>query len=602
MFERIQAHLNDNCKDLIQNLKVSPPESLYPNSQFVFLMEGTICINEKKANISIAFNRLFPHSLPRIYLKDRKIFGFIPHVEPSGLICFMNEQGLVLDTNHPHHIVEESLKRAIKTLKEGIQGVNKTDLFDEFEIYWNRKKDCQGILSIVSPSKQIKSFEVIQANEGNLTFLIEERNEEQLLKMMSLLGNFNINDKPNCYNGIFVPLKNSIIPPDFDEDWSFNQIKKIIINNITSQNKIILNQFLNKQRNQFDSTIFVMLSIPRFSEGNSLIVFEFKNLAWKDNTKEKTRITNKLKSTMQKITCTSKINCFTVKRLYLEHLLPRTGGNILLTSKKIGIIGTGALGSRIAMELVRSGITNLTLIDMDIIDFDNIHRHELGANSILFENKSRTYYYPKVTALKNEIQRKYPHCIVNTIAKDVRKINLSSLQELDLIVIALGAPTIERYLNEKFHEFDSFPPTVYTWVEPLGIGGHVLVTLNNNKDGCYECLYTYDTDANAPLKNRASFAGSNQSFLKSLSGCGTSFTPYGSLDSLEIVVQCSKAVIAVLKGKETNNPLISYKGESEDFEIAGYKLSSRYTSFNQEQLNGMKYKYKALKCPVCNSR
>ena len=41
---------------------------------------------------------------------------------------------------------------------------------------------------------------------------------------------------------------------------------------------------------------------------------------------------------------------------------------------KIGIAGTGGIGSNVAMHLVRSGITNLKFGDFDRIEKSNLNR------------------------------------------------------------------------------------------------------------------------------------------------------------------------------------------------------------------------------------
>lgn len=53
-----------------------------------------------------------------------------------------------------------------------------------------------------------------------------------------------------------------------------------------------------------------------------------------------------------------------------------------LYSKKILIIGAGTVGSSIAELFVRSGITDITLIDNDRLEIGNLSRHPLGLNQI----------------------------------------------------------------------------------------------------------------------------------------------------------------------------------------------------------------------------
>jgi hypothetical protein len=60
--------------------------------------------------------------------------------------------------------------------------------------------------------------------------------------------------------------------------------------------------------------------------------------------------------------------------------LPESYG--VLSQKKIGIVGCGSLGSKIAASLARSGVGEFVLVDDDIMKPDNLVRHELDADSL----------------------------------------------------------------------------------------------------------------------------------------------------------------------------------------------------------------------------
>jgi len=64
-----------------------------------------------------------------------------------------------------------------------------------------------------------------------------------------------------------------------------------------------------------------------------------------------------------------------------------TGGRLpesygVLTGKKVGIIGCGSLGSKIAASLARSGVGEFVLVDDDILTPGNLLRHELDGRSL----------------------------------------------------------------------------------------------------------------------------------------------------------------------------------------------------------------------------
>jgi ubiquitin-protein ligase len=63
----------------------------------------------------------------------------------------------------------------------------------------------------------------------------------------------------------------------------------------------------------------------------------------------------------------------------IEERLPATYS--VLTYKKVGIVGCGSLGSKIAASLARSGVRTFVLIDDDILKPGNLVRHELDVGS-----------------------------------------------------------------------------------------------------------------------------------------------------------------------------------------------------------------------------
>jgi len=163
--------------------------------------------------------------------------------------------------------------------------------------------------------------------------------------------------------------------------------------------------------------------------------------------------------------------------------LPRGGADALLTDKRVALIGCGSVGGHVALELVRSGVLNLTLIDYDVLTTENIFRHVLGRAGVGRD---------KAIALRDEIRRLFPYTHVKTNTAPIEyalKSGEFQPKDFDLIMVAVGEPPLSLYLNGCFYDLPNAPPVIYTWVEAYGIGGHALLTLNGCRKGCYECLY-----------------------------------------------------------------------------------------------------------------
>src|SRR5690606_8070566 len=103
----------------------------------------------------------------------------------------------------------------------------------------------------------------------------------------------------------------------------------------------------------------------------------------------------------------------------------------------------------------------------------------------------------KVNALQVQLELMYPFVSVDALPVPIELIvenKLERLKAFDLIIVAIGHPQIELYLNKIFQGTSGVPPTLFTWLEPYGIGGHALLTLNQGLSGCVECLYPSRSD------------------------------------------------------------------------------------------------------------
>ena len=115
-----------------------------------------------------------------------------------------------------------------------------------------------------------------------------------------------------------------------------------------------------------------------------------------------------------------------------------------LQSKKIAIIGSGGLGSTLAMALGTSGIGEIHLVDFDIVSGHNIHRQIAFTLEDEGKNKAKT-----IAAL---LERKNP--FVKAVAFDMRFEEFRELgNRYDLILDATdNLPVrgeIDRYAKEQ---------------------------------------------------------------------------------------------------------------------------------------------------------
>ncbi len=133
-----------------------------------------------------------------------------------------------------------------------------------------------------------------------------------------------------------------------------------------------------------------------------------------------------------------KITSHTTLRLPSEkQRLPDSSSS--LSSKAVGLVGCGSIGSKIATSLCRSGVGSFFLIDEDIFFPDNVIRNELDLNDTGAH---------KAHALRDRLLRINPHVDIKALRMSLggqESANsmagvLESLGECDLIIDATAEP------------------------------------------------------------------------------------------------------------------------------------------------------------------
>ena len=141
-----------------------------------------------------------------------------------------------------------------------------------------------------------------------------------------------------------------------------------------------------------------------------------------------------------------------------------------LASKKVGIVGGGSLGSKIATSLARSGVGSFVLVDDDILKPGNLVRHDLDAGSLGAH---------KVDGLESRLRAVAPG--VNVSARRVilggqesSGTTASVLDELascDLLIDATADPQAFNFVASVARRV--FRPMIWAEVYAGGIGGFV---------------------------------------------------------------------------------------------------------------------------------
>ncbi len=107
---------------------------------------------------------------------------------------------------------------------------------------------------------------------------------------------------------------------------------------------------------------------------------------------------------------------------------------------KVAIIGLGAVGSNIAVQLAQAGVESFVIVDCDIVELSNLHRQSY------FENEVSEF---KVDALSKQLHGFGAKNIVkiNKRLSDIHLKDESSLTEVSLIINCADEPSVD-YTSE----------------------------------------------------------------------------------------------------------------------------------------------------------
>lgn len=153
--------------------------------------------------------------------------------------------------------------------------------------------------------------------------------------------------------------------------------------------------------------------------------------------------------------------------------------------KKIGIAGVGGIGSNVAVNLVRSGLERLKIVDFDRVDATNLNRQ------FYFHDQIGRL---KVEALRENLLRIRPAlCVEGVVARIDRTNCREILADCDLIVEGFDRQADKKMLLECLG-------TDRIVVSACGIAGSELDAICTRRLGACHIVGDFTTDcADAPL-------------------------------------------------------------------------------------------------------
>ncbi len=143
---------------------------------------------------------------------------------------------------------------------------------------------------------------------------------------------------------------------------------------------------------------------------------------------------------------------------------------LALDTKRVGVVGCGSLGSKVATTLARTGVGHFVLLDDDVLDPDNLVRNDLDWRGV---------GHHKVAALSHRLEQVLPTVKVACHTRQLggqesgssAATDLKRLAECDLIIDATANPVAANILSGFVQERGI--SVVWAEVFAGGIGGMI---------------------------------------------------------------------------------------------------------------------------------
>lgn len=589
----------------LQNVKVHQADkslSWVSHHDIVAYAEGETELLGQRLLVRVGVPVDFPNDLPFVQLVtplSELAETVTPHVERDGNLCYAPTREMVFDPalENGLPLIETAFHQAMQSLGNALTTTDNTELLDEITSYWEHAQPLDHrrakVSAYVAPDDELRQVHAWRQVDRKARPKLGKP-KLPTAKDHQIVAVADLSDAPARYqqltsslglpsrDALYLPLSFSshLRPPPLERFWTPSEFRQIVREHLTPEQLTQLDRLLAERRSRQD---LILLGVPRPSGRGlgrkSLVAVEVNgkggpHLLLEHSSAEDFKIAPR-----------------NVERRDQAYVMQRGGSDDSVSHTAVLVLGCGSLGGHVASMLASAGIGNMTLVDHDIFSHANTFRHLLGR---------RFVSHKKVDGMRQALLEKYPYLQVEPLFGRTAQLIADEqldLASFDLVVDATGNATHHLTLSAALSKTSDAPPAVLTWLDALGLGGHV-VTAFPGMLGCPRCLYS---DPAMPLYNRVAFARAGSELSQTAFGCGGYFTPFSDLDAVETATLAARVAVRVLIGTEKRNVVFAWKGDKTAFEAAGHEVSTWYTKSKRKALR-QGIPYATPYCPVCGSR
>lgn len=429
----------------------------------------------------------------------------LAHVSYSGVVCIDDGQGLSLDPGRPEEIVAHTVLKAYDLLESSASDATTgyTELFNELEGYWLHLPDSlrsRAYFEVDGNSRMVKGFV-----KSKWYFVERDAEVPWDVKENKLEGQ----------RALYVHVDALGLPPVSPDKLTTAFVEEVH-QGLSPEQLKLWDQLVGPSKNS-PKRLALLVSVPRQAGGRSLVGVAFG--AHRGVVDKKAPVTP-----------------LTMRRHTPNYMRERGGASLDLLGKHVAVLGAGAIGCVVVDTLAAAGVGKLTVVDHDDYSEDNVFRHLLQPLYIDIG---------KPLGLKLALERRYPGVDITPVCTTAQKwLKSADLSKYDGIVLAFGAPSIERSFSRVLKDKRFDLPVVFTWLEALDLGGHSVLMWTTG-EGCLDCAYR-DEEGQPSQVSRTSFLEPNQPVTRNLTGCAGAFVPFGPIQARRTGLLAAEHVLSAM--------------------------------------------------------
>lgn len=520
-------------------------------------------------SLRVLLDENFPFSQPRIGIDGLEGLDF-PHLERGSLLCLPPK---TVAWDRPVDVLKVQFKQAIEAIRNGIGSEERIDdTRTEILAYWNQLKTGDLVTSLLTPDERSRAMKIFRI-DGRYVLGDNRAEIKEFLRKVGKSLKPDDFGKPAFLLWLRRPPTGKQLPD------TINALIQLILAEAASG----IDQFTQYIAN-LSGTGTLILGF-KDEHGIGFLGVQFPKIKF-----QSVDLLNL--AFIRDQDRTIKLERLHIRRADPNWIFGRDSNDFvsILQKKNVAIIGIGSLGSYLAYHLASSGVGMMTLIDPEVLAFENISRHMLGADCVdrnkaiaLAHNLQRQFFTSEFTGER----LKWQEWIRNSDTQ---------LSEFDLVISAIGSWPDEAHLTSCWSNCESHTPIMFTWLEPYALAGHSVILPDTS--ACFCCGFESNATPKRPVSD---WPGGT---TRQVPLCGGHFQPYGSIDLDFHALASARLAIRFLTG-QISEPTHTVQS-NQDPETFGGSWSAWWKetfSGSMSTLNSVEFSWpKADECGICNGR